>query len=68
MAFIMSWHESEDEDGANPGIARLARFRDGLYCSLGMRRDAQKADKVIWPGKTWSGRRESNPRYQLGNL
>ena len=38
MAFIMSWHENEDE--ADRGMARLAGFRDGLYRSLGMRRDA----------------------------
>jgi DDE superfamily endonuclease len=39
VAFIMSWHENEDEDGADHAIARLAGFRDGLYSSLGMRRD-----------------------------
>ncbi len=38
MAFIMSWQA--DEDGADRGMARLAGFRDGVYCSLGMRRDA----------------------------
>ena len=40
MAFIMSWRENEDEDGAGHAMARLAGFRDGLYRSLGMRRDA----------------------------
>jgi DDE superfamily endonuclease len=40
MAFIMSWREHEDADGADPGMALLAGFRNGLYCSLGMRRDA----------------------------
>ena len=40
MAFIMSWREHEDEDGAGYAMARLARFRDGLYRSLVMRRDA----------------------------
>ena len=40
MAFIMSWRENEDEDGAGHPMARLAGFRDGLYRSLGMRRDA----------------------------
>ena len=40
MAFIMSWHENEDEDGADHAMARLAGFRDGLYRSLGSRRDA----------------------------
>jgi hypothetical protein len=39
VAFIMSWHENEDEDGADQAVARLAGFRDGLYSSLGMRRD-----------------------------
>jgi hypothetical protein len=34
VAFIMSWQETER------GVARLAAFRGGLYCSLGMRRDA----------------------------
>ena len=38
MAFIMSWHESED--GADRGMGLLAGFRRELYCSLGMRRDA----------------------------
>jgi hypothetical protein len=37
VAFIMSWHEGGD--GADRGMARLAGFRDELYCSLGMRRD-----------------------------
>ena len=40
MAFIMSWHEDEDEDGADRGRGLLAGFRRELYCSLGMRRDA----------------------------
>ena len=40
MAFIMSWRENEDEDGADHAMARLAGFRAGLYRSLGMRRDA----------------------------
>jgi hypothetical protein len=35
----MSWHEDEDEDGADRGMARLAGFRRELYCSLGTRRD-----------------------------
>jgi DDE superfamily endonuclease len=39
VAFIMSWHEDEDGDGADRGMARLAGFRDELYCSLGKRRD-----------------------------
>jgi hypothetical protein len=39
-AFIMSWRENEDEDGADHAMAGLAGFRDGLYCPLGMRRDA----------------------------
>ena len=38
MAFIMSWREGGN--GAGQQMARLAGFRDGLYCSLGMRRDA----------------------------
>jgi len=37
VAFIMSWRENEDEDGAGHA---MAGFRDGLYRSLGMRRDA----------------------------
>jgi hypothetical protein len=37
MAFIMSWHENGDGAGA---AGRLARFRDELYFSFGMRRDA----------------------------
>ena len=40
MAFIMSWRENEDVDGAEHAMARLAGFRDGLYRSLGMCRDA----------------------------
>jgi hypothetical protein len=36
----MSWREDEDEDGAGDALGRLARFRDELYLSLGMRRDA----------------------------
>ena len=39
VAFIMSWREGEDGKGRVP-MARLAGFRDGLYRSLGMRRDA----------------------------
>jgi DDE superfamily endonuclease len=38
VAFIMSWREGGN--GADQQMARLAGFRDGLYCSLGMRRDA----------------------------
>ncbi len=37
MAFIMSWHENEDE--ADRGMTLLAGFRGELYCSLGTRRD-----------------------------
>jgi hypothetical protein len=37
VAFIMSWRAGEG--GADRGMARLAGFRDELYCSLGMRRD-----------------------------
>jgi hypothetical protein len=40
MAFIMSWNENENENGADHAMARLAGFRDGLYRSLGSRRDA----------------------------
>ena len=40
MAFIMSWHESGDTDGAAGAAGRLARFRHELYFSFGMRRDA----------------------------
>ena len=39
MAFIMSWRESGDGDGAVDAAGRLARFRHELYLSLGMRRD-----------------------------
>ena len=38
MAFIMSWRENEA--GADHAMARLTGFRDGLYRSLGTRRDA----------------------------
>ena len=38
VAFIMSWREGGN--GPDQEMARLAGFRDGLYCSLGMRRDA----------------------------
>lgn len=38
VAFIMSWREGRNR--ADQQTARLAGFRDGLYCSLGMRRDA----------------------------
>ena len=40
MAFSMSWHENENEDEADRGMAWLAGLRGELYCSLGMRRDA----------------------------
>jgi hypothetical protein len=40
MAFIMSWRESGDGDGAADAAGRLARFRRELYFSFGMRRDA----------------------------
>jgi hypothetical protein len=44
MAFIMSGNGNGNgngnEDGADHALARLAGFRDGLYRSLGMRRDA----------------------------
>src|SRR3954454_22547589 len=40
IAFIMSWHESGDTDGAAGAAGRLARFRHELYFSFGMRRDA----------------------------
>jgi hypothetical protein len=40
VAFIMSWREDGDEDRAGDALGRLARFRSGLYLSLGMRRDA----------------------------
>jgi hypothetical protein len=39
VAFIMSWHENEDGDGADAALGRLAAFRRELYLSLGMRRD-----------------------------
>jgi DDE superfamily endonuclease len=38
VAFIMSWQVSGD--GADRGTGLLAGFRDELYCSLGLRRDA----------------------------
>src|SRR2546422_3636600 len=38
VAFIMSWREGGD--GSDHQMARLAGFRDGLYRSFGMRRDA----------------------------
>lgn len=37
VAFITLWREGRN--GADQQTARLAGFRDGLYCSLGMRRD-----------------------------
>ena len=40
MAFIMSWRESQDGDGADAALGRLAGFRRELYWCLGMRRDA----------------------------
>jgi DDE superfamily endonuclease len=40
MAFIMSWHENGDGDGAAGAAGRLARFRHELYFSFGLRRDA----------------------------
>jgi len=39
VAFIMSWHENEDGDGADAALGQLAGFRRELYLSLGMRRD-----------------------------
>ena len=40
VAFIMSWQEDGDEDGADGALERLSGFRRELYFSLGMRRDA----------------------------
>jgi len=40
VAFIMSWHDGEDGDGADAALGRLAEFRRELYWCLGMRRDA----------------------------
>ena len=40
VAFIVSWREDEDGDGADAALARLAGFRRELYWCLGMRRDA----------------------------
>jgi hypothetical protein len=40
MAFIMSWDENGDGDGAADAAGRLARFRRELYFSFGLRRDA----------------------------
>ena len=40
VAFIMSWQENGDGQGADGALGRLAGFRRELYCSLGMRRDA----------------------------
>ena len=40
MAFIMSWREGGDADGADDAAGRLARFRQELCFSFGMRRDA----------------------------
>ena len=40
VAFIMSWHDDEDGDGAGAALGRLAGFRRELYWCLGMRRDA----------------------------
>ncbi len=50
VAFIMSWQVNGD--GSGRGMARLAGFRDGLFCSLGMRRDAlfEACDALVcWP-------------------
>ena len=40
VAFIMSWHENEDGQGADHGMGLLAGFRRELYWCFGMRRDA----------------------------
>jgi len=40
VAFIMSWREGGDGDGAGGALRGLAWFRDELYFCLGMRRDA----------------------------
>jgi hypothetical protein len=40
VAFIMSWRENDDADGADAALGRLAGFRRELYWCLGMRRDA----------------------------
>jgi hypothetical protein len=40
VAFIMSWHETEDGDGADAAPALLAGVRQELYWCFGMRRDA----------------------------
>ncbi|HET9082565.1 MAG TPA: hypothetical protein VFO01_18880 [Trebonia sp.] len=40
MAFIRSWRENGDGDGAGDAAGRLARFRREVYSSFGMRRDA----------------------------
>ena len=49
MAFIMSWREGGDGDGADAALARLAGFRRELYLSLGMRRDVlfEACDAVL---------------------
>jgi hypothetical protein len=40
VAFIMSWHEDGEDNGADEALVRLAGFRRELYFSLGLRRDA----------------------------
>src|SRR5258708_33869309 len=39
VAFIMSWREGGDAEGADAALGRLAGFRRELYLSLGLRRD-----------------------------
>src|SRR5258708_9002049 len=39
VAFIMSWREGGDAEGADAALGRLAGFRRELYLSLGIRRD-----------------------------
>jgi hypothetical protein len=40
VAFIMSWRQDKDGDGADAALVRLGGFRRELYSCLGMRRDA----------------------------
>ncbi len=54
VAFIMSWRDGGDAEGADAALGRLAGFRRELYLSLGMRRDVlfEACDAVLCkPGR-----------------
>ena len=66
----------ESRNAERPSLGIGTKFRMGEGCECLMMRAAQKQNKLCKTGsklsrsrsKYWSGRRESNPRMQLGKL